>query len=262
MISCVRLPCPQSSLELPATLLFLTQTGLAFASSAGYLNIAKCNNAAIILSDSVALHDARVDYKELSGFLGMAISALRSARRSKSTDSAEKILDGVIGNMKACNKRLPSFLLDHIDNVDSTNITESAEDPTVVKTEDEKKPPFPSDSVGFSETELHTDDEERSYGRCKREPSDLERKPKHLKIETYGETATTCTSSPGMLEPMIEGSAVVSPDLDRSRNKIEDEEDFEKMGCELLAWSCSTCQFLNEGRGQSCVMCLKVSSWP
>jgi hypothetical protein len=95
--------------------------------SSDYLNVAKRKNAAIVLSDTVAFHDARMDYKELSGFLGKAIEALRHARRNGSQTSAKTVLDNVILGMRFRQDQVPSFLLDQID--DSTDC------------DDEKKPP-------------------------------------------------------------------------------------------------------------------------
>lgn len=94
---------------------WLTDYGIQF-SCIGYLNTAKKDNAHIVLSDSVALQDARVNFKDLSGFLGNALSALREARRKgKDPNSADEIMDGVVcGMVQSQNSELPSFLLSRV----------------------------------------------------------------------------------------------------------------------------------------------------
>ena len=74
----------------------------------GFINVAKKDNASIVLSDSVALSDSRVNFKELSGFLGKAISALREARDSGTEKSAEDILGIVTSGMAS--SEVPCFL--------------------------------------------------------------------------------------------------------------------------------------------------------
>jgi len=73
-----------------------------------YINVTKKDNASLVLSDSVALSDARVNFKDISGFLGKAVSALREAREGRTSSSAESILDREVTRIPM--SELPTFL--------------------------------------------------------------------------------------------------------------------------------------------------------
>ena len=72
--------------------------------------MSKKDNAAIVLSDSIALQDNRVSYRDLSGFLGNAMSALRSARIDGTEICADETLSNLITQMRGSKERLPTFL--------------------------------------------------------------------------------------------------------------------------------------------------------
>ncbi|KAG7361311.1 SNF2-related protein [Nitzschia inconspicua] len=223
-----------------------------------YINMAKRNNAAIILSDTVALHDARMDYKELSGFLGRALEVLRYERRRGGQTSIKQILDSVIENMRSDNKALPSFLMDQqrekgIEGDGGSQIKQSATN-------------FLEMTANLSDSKRHLDDETsfidqgHSLTVSNEVPSDdIKQTVNKRKVDAiYG--ASIVVPLPAAHLPKIETTTFVSPD---QKNKVSDEErDFDAIGCQLLAWRCITCNYLNEGSWRSCTSCQQISLWP
>lgn len=207
-----------------------------------------------MLSDTVAFHDARMDYKELSGFLGKAIEALRHARRNGSQTSAKTVLDNVILGMRFRQSQVPSFLLDQID--DSTDC------------DDEKKPPARPNQKSGGNQDSGEDVESNDNDTL---PIDLgqrvwlgidesfliniERQHKQRKIETAGRESANF-ESPMAKVPEARNQGLVSSDH-RSKSPSK-KEDFETTDCD---WSCSVCTCSNKCSARICCMCLNASSW-
>lgn len=224
------------------------------------MNTAKRNNASIILSDTVALHDARMNYKELSGFLGMALEALREARSNPLECSPKKVLDGVIKSMRSSNKSLPSFLLGQHDNEEaSESDADDYEEPFL------NNPLVPS-SIPLTLDE-DTDHEDFSLNTDKTKSSGISTESSEAEDSVDEEILAVRVENEWLdgkklkkvkVEPMDVAS---SPKHNRI-NPIKEGNSFDETGCEMVGWICTKCRYLNEGDGTTCGRCEKIAPWP
>jgi hypothetical protein len=89
----------------------------------GYINEGKSTNAAIILSDKIALSDNSISFKDMSGAIGRTVSAFRRARMSSGVYSADQILAGTMApQMPSIAKQPPVPASKHVIVLDGPHV--------------------------------------------------------------------------------------------------------------------------------------------